>query len=71
MVSFWRVRGDKPERVVAQTDFNNQEAVGYLADRLNRIGIEEELLKLGASPGDAVAIGRRRTSRGVRLRPSG
>ncbi len=54
----WRVRGDKPERWVAQTDFNNQEAVGYLADRLNRIGIEEELLKLGASPGDAVAIGR-------------
>lgn len=54
----WRVRGDKPERWVAQTDFNNQEAVGYLADRLNRIGIEDELLTLGARPGDAVAIGR-------------
>ena len=53
----WRVRGTKPERWVRQTDFNNPEAVGYLADRLNRIGIEDELLKLGAEPGDAVAIG--------------
>jgi GTP-binding protein len=54
---FWRVRGAKPERWVRQTDFANDEAVGYLADRLNRIGIEERLLELGARPGDAVAIG--------------
>ncbi len=53
----WRVRGRKPERWVAQTDFGNDEAVGYLADRLNRIGIEDRLLKLGAAAGDAVAIG--------------
>ncbi|PIF03197.1 MAG: hypothetical protein CSA63_02255 [Propionibacterium sp.] len=53
----WRVRGAKPERWVRQTDFNNPEAVGYLADRLNRIGIEAELTELGAEPGDAVAIG--------------
>ncbi len=53
----WRVRGEKPERWVRQTDFNNGEAVGYLADRLNRIGIEEKLLEIGACPGDAVAIG--------------
>ena len=53
----WRVRGDKPERWVRQTDFNNPEAVGYLADRLNRIGIETQLLKLGAEAGEAVAIG--------------
>ncbi|WP_035757212.1 GTPase ObgE [Granulicoccus phenolivorans] len=53
----WRVRGDKPERWVRQTDFTNAEAVGYLADRLNRIGIEDELLRLGAHAGDAVAIG--------------
>ncbi len=53
----WRVRGDKPERWVRQTDFNNTEAVGYLADRLNRIGIEDKLLQLGARSGDAVAIG--------------
>ena len=53
----WRVRGAKPERWVKQTDFGNPEAVGYLADRLNRIGIEEQLLELGARPGDGVAIG--------------
>ena len=53
----WRVRGDKPERWVRQTDFSNAEAVGYLADRLNRIGIEDRLLELGARPGDGVAIG--------------
>jgi len=51
------VRGDKPERWVRQTDFGNDEAVGYLADRLNRLGIEDELLAMGATPGDAVAIG--------------
>jgi GTP-binding protein len=53
----WRVRGDKPERWVRQTDFGNAEAVGYLADRLNRIGIEDTLLQLGARAGDGVAIG--------------
>jgi Obg family GTPase CgtA len=53
----WRVRGDKPERWVRQTDFNNPEAVGYLADRFARLGIEEELLAMGAVAGDAVAIG--------------
>ena len=53
----WRVRGEKPERWIKQTDFANAEAVGYLADRLNRLGVEEKLLELGARPGDAVAIG--------------
>ncbi|MTE19033.1 GTPase ObgE [Streptomyces sp. TRM43335] len=54
---FFRVRGEKPERWVRQTDFNNDEAVGYLADRLNRLGVEEELMKAGAREGDGVAIG--------------
>ncbi|MBA0049850.1 GTPase ObgE [Streptomyces sp. AJS327] len=53
----FRVRGTKPERWVRQTDFNNDEAVGYLADRLNRLGVEQELLKQGAREGDGVAIG--------------
>jgi len=53
----WRVRGDKPERWVRQTDFGNPEAVGYLADRFARLGIEDQLVKLGAVEGDAVAIG--------------
>lgn len=53
----YRVRGEKPERWVRQTDFNNDEAVGYLADRLNRLGVEDQLRKAGARAGDGVAIG--------------
>ncbi|MFE0143420.1 GTPase ObgE [[Kitasatospora] papulosa] len=53
----YRVRGEKPERWIQQTDFNNDEAVGYLADRLNRLGVEDELRKAGAQAGDGVAIG--------------
>lgn len=53
----WRVQGAKPERWVKQTDFSNPEAVGYLADRFTRLGIEDELLRMGAREGDAVAIG--------------
>ncbi|AEN09915.1 MULTISPECIES: GTPase ObgE [unclassified Streptomyces] len=53
----YRVRGEKPERWIRQTDFNNDEAVGYLADRLNRLGVEDELRKAGARAGDGVAIG--------------
>ncbi|WP_370037297.1 GTPase ObgE [Nocardioides sp.] len=54
----WRVRGTKPERWVRQTDFSNDEAVGFLADRLNRLGVEDRLMELGAIEGDAVLIGR-------------
>ncbi len=53
----WRVRGTKPERWVRQTDFSNDEAVGFLADRLNRLGVEAKLLELGAVEGDTVLIG--------------
>jgi GTP-binding protein len=53
----WRVRGEKPERWVRQTDFSNDEAVGFLADRLNRLGVETRLVALGATEGDAVLIG--------------
>ncbi|HEX7186605.1 MAG TPA: GTPase ObgE [Actinomycetes bacterium] len=51
------VRGQKPTRWVHQTDFTNDEAVGYLADRLARLGIEEALLAAGAQAGDEVVIG--------------
>jgi GTP-binding protein len=53
----YRVRGEKPERWVRQTDFANDEAVGYLADRLARLGVEEELFKAGAVAGSEVVIG--------------
>ncbi len=53
----WRVRGDKPERWIRQTDFSNEEAVGFLSDRLNRLGVEARLVELGAVEGDPVLIG--------------
>lgn len=53
----FQVRGAKPERWVRQTDFSNDEAVGYLADRLARLGVEEELLRAGAVPGAEVVVG--------------
>jgi GTP-binding protein len=51
------VRGSKPTRWVRQTDFSNDEAVGYLADRLARLGVEDALLAAGAEAGDEVVIG--------------
>lgn len=51
------VRGERPERWVKQTAFDNDEAVGYLADRLARLGVEDELVKQGAQPGAPVTIG--------------
>lgn len=53
----FRVHGTKPERWVRQTDFSNDEAVGYLADRLARLGVEEALVAAGATPGATVMIG--------------
>jgi GTP-binding protein len=50
------VRGAKPERWVRQTNFDNEEAVGYLADRLARLGVEDALARRGAHPGCLVRI---------------
>jgi len=55
----YRVRGAKPERWVQQTDFTNDEAVGYLADRLAKLGVEKELFAKGAVAGATVVIGGR------------
>ncbi|GGO83386.1 GTPase ObgE [Nonomuraea cavernae] len=55
--NLFQVTGEKPERWIRQTDFSNDEAVGYLADRLERIGVEEELVKAGATAGAEVVIG--------------
>jgi GTP-binding protein len=51
------IRGQKPLRWILQTDFSNDEAVGYLADRLAKLGIEEALDEAGALAGAEVLIG--------------
>ncbi|KFI68246.1 GTPase ObgE [Bifidobacterium magnum] len=57
-VTFYEVIGEKPQRWVMQTNFDNDEAVGYLADRLARLGVEDGLRRAGAHPGDEVRIGK-------------
>lgn len=54
----YRIIGAKPERWVQQTDFENDEAVGFLADRLAKLGVEDELFRVGAVPGSTVMIGK-------------
>ncbi len=51
------VRGVKPWRWVMQTDFANEEAVGFLADRLAKLGVEQALAEAGAEDGAEVMIG--------------
>lgn len=46
---WYEVLGTKPERWVMQTNFDNDEAVGYLADRLAKLGVEDELRNKGAN----------------------
>lgn len=53
----FRIVGERPTRWVRQTDFSNDEAVGYLADRLQRLGVEEAFFAAGAVPGSTVLIG--------------
>ncbi|MFC7532085.1 GTPase ObgE [Actinoplanes sp. GCM10030250] len=53
------IRGPQVERWVRQTNFDNDEAIGFLADRLDRLGVEAELAKRGAQGGDPVRIGER------------
>lgn len=53
----WVITGSEAERLVAMTDFENDEAVAYLQERLRLLGVEDELLKAGAREGEPVRIG--------------
>ena len=52
----WRVRGVQVERMVIQTDWENDEAVAYLQHRFDRCGLDAALAKAGATNGDEVRI---------------
>lgn len=52
----WRVHGGAIERMVVQTDWDNEEAVAYLQRRFNRIGLDDLLAKQGCVHGDEVRI---------------
>lgn len=53
----WRVRGRRPERAVATTDLENEEALVRLQRRLIAMGVERALEQAGARAGDEVRIG--------------
>ena len=52
----WRVSGAAIERMVIQTDWDNDEAVAYLQHRFERSGLDDRLEKAGCVPGDEVRI---------------
>ena len=52
----WRVSGTDIERMVVQTDWENDEAVDYLQLRFQRLRLEDLLLKAGCRQGDEVRI---------------
>jgi len=50
------VRGQRVERMVQMTDWNNEEALAHLASRLRSTGVERMLKEAGAVKGDEVEI---------------
>lgn len=52
----YRVEGKNVERMVIQTDWENEEALIFLQRRLIKMGVEDALVKAGARDGDEVRI---------------
>ncbi len=52
----FRVTGPQVERMVVQTDWENEEAIAFLQHRLKRLGVEAALERAGAVDGDEIRI---------------
>lgn len=52
----WVIRGDEVEKLLRMTRFSSDEAALRFASKLRRMGIDDELRKLGAKEGDTVRI---------------
>ena len=52
----FRVTGGQVERMVVQTDWENEEAIIFLQHRMRRLGVDDALAKAGAVDGDEVRI---------------
>lgn len=52
----FRVSGKQVERMVIQTDWENEEALSFLQHRLRRIGVDDALAEAGAQDGDEIRI---------------
>ena len=53
----FRVHGAALERLVAKANLDNEEAVVYLQQVMERAGVSEALRRAGARPGDPVLVG--------------
>ena len=52
----FRVEGPQVERMVVQTDWENEEALAFLQHRFKRLGVDKALENAGARNGDEVRI---------------
>ena len=52
----FRVSGPQVERMVVQTDWDNEEAITFLQHRLKRVGVDDALRRAGARDGDEIRI---------------
>lgn len=53
----FQVNGRQAERAVALSDLTDLDAMAYVQDRLNGLGIDKKLARAGAKQGDTVRIG--------------
>ena len=52
----FRVTGTRIERMVVQTDWENEEAIAFLQHRLRKLGVDAALEAAGAVDGDEIRI---------------
>ncbi|NMB40419.1 MAG: GTPase ObgE [Firmicutes bacterium] len=51
------ISGDEVEKAALRADFNSTEGLRRFQERINRLGVERELVKMGIQEGDTVCIG--------------
>jgi len=54
---YFVVHGVQMERLFAKADLDNEDAVAYLQQVIERAGLNEALRRAGAAPGDTVVVG--------------
>ena len=54
---YFVVHGVQMERLFAKADLENEDAVAYLQQVIDRAGLNDALRRAGAEPGDTVVVG--------------
>ena len=54
----WVITGTKVERLAAMTNYDQEEGLRRFQNILKKMGVEKELARQGAKPGDSVKIGK-------------